>query len=46
MEPPSPWKRPNEVMQLHKLKKRKKALQAGVTIIVKSFNFSDSNENK
>lgn len=27
MEPPSPWKRPNEVMQLHKLKKRKKALQ-------------------
>ncbi|KAL4714129.1 hypothetical protein ACJJTC_008483 [Scirpophaga incertulas] len=25
--PPSPWKRPNEVMQLHKLKKRKKALQ-------------------
>ncbi|KAM3963449.1 LOW QUALITY PROTEIN: humpty dumpty [Aphomia sociella] len=23
MEPPSPWKRPNEVMQLHKLKKRK-----------------------
>lgn len=27
MEPPSPWKRPNEVMQLHKLKRRKKALQ-------------------
>ncbi|XP_059050147.1 protein downstream neighbor of son homolog [Achroia grisella] len=27
MEPPSPWKKPNEVMQLHKLKKRKKALQ-------------------
>ncbi|CAH0604508.1 unnamed protein product [Chrysodeixis includens] len=25
--PPSPWKRPNEVMQLHKLKRRKKALQ-------------------
>ncbi|XP_012552973.1 protein downstream neighbor of son homolog [Bombyx mori] len=25
--PPSPWKRPNEVMQLHRLKKRKKALQ-------------------
>ncbi|XP_023941738.1 protein downstream neighbor of son homolog [Bicyclus anynana] len=27
MDPPSPWKTPNEVMQLHKLKKRKKALQ-------------------
>ncbi|XP_026329618.1 protein downstream neighbor of son homolog [Hyposmocoma kahamanoa] len=27
MEPSSPWKKPNEVMQLHKLKKRKKALQ-------------------
>ncbi|XP_034840439.1 protein downstream neighbor of son homolog [Maniola hyperantus] len=27
MNPPSPWKTPNEVMQLHKLKKRKKALQ-------------------
>ncbi|CAB3234607.1 unnamed protein product [Arctia plantaginis] len=27
MEPPSPWKTPNEVMRLHKLKKRKKALQ-------------------
>ncbi|XP_053623902.1 protein downstream neighbor of son homolog [Plodia interpunctella] len=27
MEPTSPWKRPSEVMQLHKLKKRKKALQ-------------------
>ncbi|RVE54789.1 hypothetical protein evm_000556 [Chilo suppressalis] len=27
MAPPSPWKRPNEVMQLHKLKKRKRALQ-------------------
>ncbi|XP_063531729.1 protein downstream neighbor of son homolog [Cydia strobilella] len=25
--PPSPWKRPSEVMQLHKLKKRKLALQ-------------------
>ncbi|CAH2086770.1 unnamed protein product [Euphydryas editha] len=27
MEPPSPWKTPNQVMQIHKLKKRKKALQ-------------------
>ncbi|XP_046965089.1 protein downstream neighbor of son homolog [Vanessa cardui] len=27
MDPPSPWKTPNQVMQLHKLKKRKKALQ-------------------
>lgn len=27
MDPPSPWKRPNEVMKLHKLKKRKQALQ-------------------
>ncbi|CAK1582305.1 unnamed protein product [Parnassius mnemosyne] len=27
MEPTSPWKTPNEVMQLHKLKRRKKALQ-------------------
>ncbi|KAG6452901.1 hypothetical protein O3G_MSEX007855 [Manduca sexta] len=27
MEPPSPWKKPNEVMLLHRLKKRKKALQ-------------------
>ncbi|XP_032513658.1 protein downstream neighbor of son homolog [Danaus plexippus] len=27
MNPPSPWKTPNEVMLLHKLKKRKKALQ-------------------
>ncbi|XP_072944042.1 protein downstream neighbor of son homolog [Epargyreus clarus] len=27
MTPPSPWKTPNEVMQLHKLKKRMKALQ-------------------
>lgn len=27
MEPPSPWKKPNEVMRLHKLKKRKQALQ-------------------
>ncbi|XP_047505135.1 protein downstream neighbor of son homolog [Pieris napi] len=27
MDPPSPWKTPNQVMQIHKLKKRKKALQ-------------------
>ncbi|XP_013190045.1 protein downstream neighbor of son homolog [Amyelois transitella] len=27
MEPTSPWKKPNEVMQLHKMKRRKKALQ-------------------
>ncbi|XP_026757832.2 protein downstream neighbor of son homolog [Galleria mellonella] len=27
MEPSSPWKTPNEVMQIHRLKKRKKALQ-------------------
>ncbi|XP_048479345.1 protein downstream neighbor of son homolog [Plutella xylostella] len=27
MEPTSPWKRPDEVMQLHRLKRRKKALQ-------------------
>ncbi|XP_013181992.1 PREDICTED: protein downstream neighbor of son homolog [Papilio xuthus] len=27
MEPTSPWKTPNQVMQLHKLKRRKKALQ-------------------
>ncbi|CAG4907999.1 unnamed protein product [Colias eurytheme] len=27
MDPPSPWKTPNQVMQLHKLKKKKKALQ-------------------
>ncbi|XP_013139272.1 PREDICTED: protein downstream neighbor of son homolog [Papilio polytes] len=27
MEPTSPWKTPNQVMQLHKLKRKKKALQ-------------------
>ncbi|VVC89739.1 unnamed protein product [Leptidea sinapis] len=27
MNPPSPWKKPSEVMQIHKIKKRKKALQ-------------------
>ncbi|CAK1552557.1 unnamed protein product [Leptosia nina] len=27
MDPPSPWKTPNQVMQIHKLKIRKKALQ-------------------
>ncbi|XP_049867704.1 protein downstream neighbor of son homolog [Pectinophora gossypiella] len=31
MEPTSPWKKPNEVMRLHRLKKRKKTLQERIT---------------
>ncbi|KAJ0180344.1 hypothetical protein K1T71_003748 [Dendrolimus kikuchii] len=45
MEPPSPWKRPSEVMKLHKLKKRKQALQERMKQPLKSGTVETNQED-
>lgn len=46
--PPSPWKKPNEIMQMHRMKVKKRALQArfGKTSAVTKNPFSSGSNNE